>query len=283
MKWLLQDGVKGKKHGEWAHPIAVYVTHYAVVVATIFYAHDVIVPSRAGCLNDESVEYQAYRHRQQTCAIFSGIYGVLQLFCRLTTTPTEKNCVLYEGTWLCNSTLLVGSLGLWFQRPLITAAFCLTVGIDQLLWYLDITGWALTGRFPVGVAKYLTWPSTTWVTYITCTHHLWTMPLFLYYAAVPLQPMALWLSCVLMVLHVSLSRLMTPPRVGDKYLNVNLSHELWKDINFSMLQITYDNPPAVLYMVRLLVRWQGFNVIVYLVLSTAMRFVLGNGATQRLC
>lgn len=49
-----------------------------------------------------------------------------------------------------------------------------------------------------------------------------------------------------------------------KYLNVNLSHELWKDIKFSFLQISYDDPGAALYLYRLLWRWQCFNLVVFL-------------------
>ena len=52
----------------------------------------------------------------------------------------------------------------------------------------------------------------------------------------------------------------------SKYLNVNLSHELWKDIKIELLQINYDNPPVFRYLFRLLWRWQGFNTIVFGVL-----------------
>ena len=48
-----------------------------------------------------------------------------------------------------------------------------------------------------------------------------------------------------------------------KYLNVNLSHELWKDIKFSFVQIQHDDPSTGLYLFRLLWRWQVFNGIVF--------------------
>ena len=51
-----------------------------------------------------------------------------------------------------------------------------------------------------------------------------------------------------------------------RYLNVNLSYELWKDIQFSFLQINYDNPNIILYIFRLLWRWQLFNIIVFIIL-----------------
>jgi hypothetical protein len=271
--WLLQDGSEAKKHQEWFHPCIVYLIHYSVVALTVFGAHDLVIGSSADCERDTSIEYQQYRRRQVTCAIGTGIYAILQLSCRLWQASSHRTSVLYEGTWLCNTTLVIGSLAFWYRRPVIAAAFCVTVGIDQLLWYVDLLTWFLSGRFAVGVAKYLSWPSTTWWTRLTCTHHLWTLPLFLGYAAAPLPYHALLLSSLLMILHVSLSRMLTPFHVQDKYLNVNLSHELWKDISMKGLQISEDNPPAHVYLYRLLLKWEGFNVIVYAVLLLMQRLL----------
>jgi hypothetical protein len=160
------------------------------------------------------------------------------------------------------------------------------VGIDQLLWYVDLLVYFLSGKFPIGVAGYLFWENTSWSTRITCTHHLWTIPLFLY-AIRRLPTVALPLSAVIMVLNVTLSRCMTPAAIEveyrekgtakllHKYLNVNLSHALWKDIKISWLQINYDNPPALLYLWRLLWRWEAFNVLVFGVLRLICYLVFG--------
>lgn len=124
-----------------------------------------------------------------------------------------------------------------------------------------------SGVFPVGVAKYLTWPETSWTTRVTCTHHLWTIPLLLTASGGVVSYSSYFLSLIIMITNVSLSRLMIPNelRVGKKYkyLNVNLSHELWKDINIEFLRINYDNPPCLLYLFRLLSRWQMFNTLCF--------------------
>ena len=60
-----------------------------------------------------------------------------------------------------------------------------------------------------------------------------------------------------------------------KYLNVNLSHELWKDINISILKINYDDPPAFVYLFRLLWRWIGFNALVFCFLHFASKHIFG--------
>ena len=156
--------------------------------------------------------------------------------------PHERKWLYYEFTWLCNTALVVGSLGLYFDRPVIAGVFCITVGIDQWLWYIDLLGWFFTGfgKFPVGVAKCITWPGSTWMTRITCTHHIWTVPLYLWVSG-GLYWRAFPLSSLLMFLNVGLSGFLIPRTVvtkkdkPDKYLNVNLSHELWKDIKFQFL------------------------------------------------
>jgi len=35
-------------------------------------------------------------------------------------------------------------------------------------------------KFPIGVAKYLTWKETDSISKYTCTHHLWTIPLHIF-------------------------------------------------------------------------------------------------------
>jgi hypothetical protein len=249
----------------WYHPILVYIVHYVLITMVTFLLHDIFIgyPSRHTATSDL---IRGYESQQKCSAIAAGIYAVIQLVFRLWQTNKFKFCVLYEGVWLCNTTLIIGSLALWFGRPVITAAFCITVGIDQLLWYVDILGWLFTGKFVIGVAKYLTWPNTPWSTRFTCTHHLWTLPLFLGYAQAPLNLHTLWLSFVIMVLHVSMSRYMIPLMVHERYLNVNLSHELWKDITFRALQINQDNPSHRVYLFRLFWRWHSFNILVYMFL-----------------
>ena len=156
-----------------------------------------------------------------------------------------------------------------------------------------------SGKFPIGVAKYLTWKQTLWIDRFTCTHHLWTMPVFIY-GANKLMIDSYLLSIFIVVSHVLLGRWLTPHYIqtvdgandvkcnehGEnrkckqivrekgtdnhkldpqryRYLNVNLAHELWRDISFGILQISKDNPPCWLYLLRLLWRWQLFNFLVF--------------------
>ncbi len=133
-------------------------------------------------------------------------------------------------------------------------------------------------KFPVGVMKYLTWKETDNVSKYTCTHHLWTIPLLIFSTRGELTYLSYAMSIYIVVSHVILSRLLTPFSINlghdkRKYLNVNLSHELWRDITFGFLQISKDKPPAALYLFRLLWRWQLFNFIVFLFLRLCVQLL----------
>jgi hypothetical protein len=136
-------------------------------------------------------------------------------------------------------------------------------------------------------SSFLLFAFNSWSSRITCTHHLWTIPLLLAASRTgTLHILCYPLSFICMTINVLLSRWMTPSHIeysfsDTKYLNVNLSHALWKDIKFDILQINYDNPPAGLYLFRLLWRWQGFNTLVFGVLCAICWGVSGGEA--RVC
>lgn len=65
---------------------------------------------------------------------------------------------LYEVSWACNLCMLEVIYGLITQDGRLLEAAFITVSVDQILWYVDILGYAVKRKFPVGVAKYLIWP-----------------------------------------------------------------------------------------------------------------------------
>jgi len=114
---------------------------------------------------------------------------------------------------------------------------------------------------------------------VTCTHHLWTIPLFVT-AAGGVHASAFPLSVVIVVTNVVLSRWLTPFRIPTKYLNVNLSYELWQDVKLDILQINYDEPPLFLYLFRLLWRWAlFFNFLVFIALYAVSHYIFGQAPT----
>jgi len=291
ISWLSQEGPNSSKHLSWYHPLAVFILHYLLNTVIITVLHDSffihLYPSGQENPSSEISEIQ-FR-----ASIFLGFYLCSLILWRLvveynTNGPIYQKSVCYEATWLCNMTLFMGCYGLYTGRVLIAMAHVIAVSVDQLLWYVDLIGWSLSGfkNFPIGVAKYITWPNATFLTRMTCTHHLWTIPLLIY-ACDGITLVSYPFSAMIVVLNVLLSRFLIPLKIsinwkdhprnisnkhqsethaGDcKYLNVNLSHELWKDIKFSFLAINDDSPPCSVYLFRLLWRWQLFNGIIFFI------------------
>jgi len=324
IKYLSQGGPTHPKHGGGLlstsssssstqttsypiHPLLTLFIHYSIAIPCIFIIHDtyfeINTPHHHQIYYNEEEEI-IQRSRQICIARFIAIYTFILFTTRCASSFSagrlRQHAVLYELTWLCNSTLVIGSITLgafhssdnnWLfrRRPLVATACCIGVSIDQVLWYVDLLGILTCRKFPVGVMKYLTWSQTLWIDRLTCTHHLWTIPLIIYATKneqllVGLD--AFLLSSCIVTIKVVLSRWLTPHCIqvvlDDKskgydgcdhiakqndpqrfrYLNVNLCHELWRDISFSFLQISHDKPPGWLYLWRLLWRWQFFNFLV---------------------
>jgi len=166
--WLSHAGPTHPKHRGWVHPVAVLLVHYFLAFFISLQLHDRLVDF-----------YYTYYHaefplchvdttlqaRRNAAAVWLVFYGtaifIWRLFFRPEPGQTKPGLawpILYEYCWLCNVSLWMGAWALYTGRPILASALCVTVGIDQLLWYVDLAGYALTGKFPVGVAKYLTWP-----------------------------------------------------------------------------------------------------------------------------
>lgn len=298
LSYLSQDGPKAPKHSTWTHPILCVITHYVIATLLVFFGHDYCLPYLVTSMDEytyrtelkDEMDMKIVKHKQRCIGMFFLGYWfclILYRFMNFAHDRILQIAVLYEATFLCNMTLYMTGIVLSFyndggnNKELIIMAHIVTVSIDQVLWYVDLTGWVVSrGRiFPIGVAKYLTWPQTSITTRISSTHHLWTIPLAMY-ACRPesrTDVTAYFFSAFVIVVNVLLSRWMTPlsieyhneddddkeRKICNKYLNVNLSHELWKDITFSFLQIQHDDPPVALYLFRLFWRWQALNGIIY--------------------
>ena len=116
------------------------------------------------------------------------------------------------------------------NMPANTGNF-IAVSIDQLLWWVDLAGWTISGfaTFPIGVAKYLTWPNTSFATRITATHHLWTIPLALYAVGGQLHWESYVLSVYVVTSHVLLSRWLTPFTIQGIRKNDNAETKDYQD------------------------------------------------------
>jgi hypothetical protein len=151
MSWLAQEGPKAPKHAGFLHPLATFVVHYACVAVGTILAHDVLVEAyknyyyAEASVDDECSLVPSPTYRQNV-ANFLTIYYVCFLSWRLaihrnnkSSSPFDIYCEFYRQTFLCSVTLFNAAIGLYTDRPIIATAFCVAVGIDQLLWYVDLT------------------------------------------------------------------------------------------------------------------------------------------------
>ena len=105
------------------------------------------------------------------------LYTVAIIAARMSERGTDP---AYELLWACNVSMLLAAAGMVLDLPVAVAGAVLAVSLDQLCWYVDTAGWAVSGKWgwPVGVSGYLNDPEQrTWVRYLTTWHHLWFMPL----------------------------------------------------------------------------------------------------------
>jgi len=183
-------------------------------------------------------------------ASFFLVYYLILFFARFADSGTH---IIYDMLWGCNIALMLTVVGLFTGRPILVGAACSIVAIDQMCWYLDVGVWLATGKFPIGVAKFIAWPNTSMVKKATTTHHLWFMPLCLYtlggYGGV--RPNSWLLSCFFTTWISIYCRLFTPMEVHDHktngtlYLNVNNCHEFWKDIKLKFLHAFNKSHPII--------------------------------------
>jgi len=140
--WLLQEGPNARKHKEWIHPIVTFVVHYAVVTTSMIFVHDALVDavSKQNGNTDEKeciVSPELIR-RRQIVARFLAMYFLLYFCVRLALRWKDQRYLFYsefyQSTFMCSVTIVNASFSFFYNRPIVAQAFCIAIGIDQLLW-----------------------------------------------------------------------------------------------------------------------------------------------------
>ena len=151
-------------------PVAVFVLHFAAVAVSTLVLHDyyllVVEQTSDAYDGDETTAKPGMgMGMRRMVSGFLFAYTALLFGTRCLSSFTagrlRQHAVFYELTWLCNTTLFMSALSLggwsdaWVlrRRPTVATAFCISVSVDQTLWYFDVMVYFATGRFPVGVAK----------------------------------------------------------------------------------------------------------------------------------
>eukprot|EP00920_Eleutheroschizon_duboscqi_P005642 GHVT01013204.1.p1 GENE.GHVT01013204.1~~GHVT01013204.1.p1 ORF type:complete len:392 (-),score=53.45 GHVT01013204.1:1098-2273(-) len=306
--WLFdQSDIRASKWHSWCHPLTVFVLTVLATVATAFlivhlsplgdsspglrplhlssFLRRFLPPSADFPLPVASCSSTFRTHNFRFLILY---WLALVLSRAIHTGPW----MLYEACWACNAALLLSAVGLWLGQPLLVGVAACVVVLDQMLWYVDVTGYLFLGRFYVGVARYISWPQTPLMKKIFSTHHIWFLPYCAWLSSRcgrGLQVHFFFGSLLLTAVLLICSRIIpfeieVPSRMlahtsqaatGDRhytpvYLNVNLAHAAWRDVRNSILS-KYDFQPIYKTLPWNILFWNGGSLVFFLPLCRMLR------------
>ncbi|DAZ96850.1 TPA: hypothetical protein N0F65_008281, partial [Lagenidium giganteum] len=164
--------------------------------------------------------------------------------------------ILFDALWGCNIAMTLVVLAVFFSKPYLVGVAMAVVSGDQLCWYIDALAYLVTGKFPVGVIKYLTYPENrSFSKQFFASHHIWFLPLCLWLTAghggmhVASFPGA----CVMTGFLAAYCRAVSPfeVKVPEEdhvvYMNINGAFEFWRDIHIPVVH-ALDHRHPLLYL-----------------------------------
>ena len=144
IKFLSQNGPRDPKHSSsWLHPVSVFLLHYVTITILTIIVHDTFIPPTTR-ETLSSLQQEQQSHQQRQIALVTFVYFCTLILYRIIIHRDNKiiqKGIVYESTWLCNSTLYMATIGLCSQRYILVLSHAVVVSIDQVLWYVDLIGW----------------------------------------------------------------------------------------------------------------------------------------------
>lgn len=131
---------------------------------------------------------------------------------------------------------------------------------------LDVLCYYTLGFFPFGTASYVAWPETSYIELITTLHHVWYLPLlFAVLRGNGSLPWSTFLnSYIASPILLVLARILTPKMHDGMYLNVNMAHEWWKDVDIEFLH-SFNNSSFIVYLIFMVFVCNLLNGIAFVV------------------
>ena len=107
--------------------------YYGVMTVIMVAAHDAMLHFSG------AEEVECIDGRGDAMSGISLAYFIILLLTR-TVTATDVRLPVYEFFWLCNVALFFAGFGVLLNRPIMVTSLAVAVGIDQILWYVDLGG-----------------------------------------------------------------------------------------------------------------------------------------------
>lgn len=190
---------------------------------------------------------------------------------------TKTSSVCLELMWGCNISLLLTSIGCIFGKPLLISMSIGLVGLDQIIWHIDIITHICFNKMLIGAAGYLNNTEQGYLRTITSFHHIWFLYLslnclkigksYIHSVAFPLS-MLLGLSAMIYAriatpkcVWFPLNQILTKKSKHEKdkliidkernlyleYLNINCCFEFYPSVNIKPLHFA-NKLPSFIYI-----------------------------------
>ncbi len=166
-QWLRAGASTDPKHRGWAHPVVSGITTVIITLCSLKVISNYVVQKY-------NIHWEITDQARYICGGFLLVYYLFLIIGRAT---FMASTALYDMLWTCNITMLAASVGFFIKDPIMMASAFSTILVDQALWYIDVVGFIVFRKWPIGVAKYLTWKETPMFKKLTSSHHLWFEPL----------------------------------------------------------------------------------------------------------
>jgi hypothetical protein len=144
LRWLSAGAPTEKKHTTLLHPLTTFLLHYCLVSVTVVFAHDALIGVYTKNYDVSNTDCSK-QHSTTNTAHFLAVYFICffawRLFIHRNDPPFFLYCEFYKQTFLCSGTIFNAALAYYLDRPIIATAFCVAVGIDQVLWYIDLAAY----------------------------------------------------------------------------------------------------------------------------------------------
>jgi hypothetical protein len=159
-----------KKHQQWAHPLVCGIITVVVVNVCLYYICEYYL-----------VKWGIPRCLDWWCTKYiSTLILCYAMFLITGRSMVMGNYALYDLIWTCNVIMFTTAMGLYINNPLVVCASYITILVDQMQWFIDVSCYLIIGKFPIGVAKYIINKSVPKFKKLTCSHHMWFVPLCYY-------------------------------------------------------------------------------------------------------
>ena len=137
---------------------------------------------------------------------------------------------VFDVLWYCNVSLLLSTIACLASIPALMAATVCSLFVVHLGFTIDVLMYGMKGDVVAGVfgTDLITHQDSNLLDYYTTSHHVWYMPVCLWWLRevdYKWDYDALYMSIIIAVVLLTVTRLLTPKQIEGKLLNINIVYD----------------------------------------------------------